>query len=96
MHNDLSFYIKKTNKHLYLYLLNGSTQVIAVSTDSRFLKKRLNKVSSHQLPELIANIFAHKLITCGIHEVYLHQTNIFHGKIATIIQTIRQCGIFVK
>jgi ribosomal protein L18 len=96
MDHQLTLYIKKTKKHLYVFLLQNGMQVMSISTDSKLIKKNLNLYKEKQLSGLLAHIFASKLQASGISVVSLAQTNVFHGKIATIVQILREYGILVK
>lgn len=94
--NNLSLCIKKTNKHLYLYLLQGHVQMFSVSTDSRYLKNIILQLSPKEVPEYLAHVFAYKLLLSGVSVVYYKSVNRYHGKVATVIETLRKLGVSVK
>lgn len=96
MNNTLRLCIKKTNKHLYLYILNDDTQIINISTDSRMLRSILAGIKYQYHPETISYVLATLLHNAGIHTVSYIQKYPYHGKIEIIINTLKKQGITVK
>ena len=93
MSKSLRLCIRKTNKHIYLYLLDNHQQLIMASTDCKHVKKELNIVDTRFYPELVANILAQKMMDAGLIGIQLTFSAVYHGKIQTIISVLRTRGI---
>nr|YP_007890563.1 ribosomal protein L18 [Histiona aroides]AGH24057.1 ribosomal protein L18 [Histiona aroides] len=96
MNNSLRLCIKKTNRHLYVYVLNNATQIINVSTDCRMLRAALTGINHLNHPEAISYILANLLHNTGVNTVSYVQKYPYHGKVATIISTLKKQGIVIK
>lgn len=88
--------IKKTNNHLYIYVLHNHMQVISVSTDNRQYKSFFSLFDSKYHSEALGYLLARKMVSHGLSSAYLIQRYPFQGKIAIIINTIKKHGIYIK
>ena len=96
MTNKLFLYIKKTNKHVYLYLLHEGVQIYSISTDSRILDTYLKSTAHSYHLETISHILTQKIKHYGFTEIYLVQRNVFHGNIRKIVDYVLKSGIPIK
>lgn len=96
MNNRLRLCIKKTNRHLHLYVLDSKTQLINISTNNRMLKNLLTALHNKYHTEAISYILARTLFNAGICTVSLIQSYPYHGKVRIIIETLKRNGIDIR
>lgn len=87
--------IKKTNQHLYAYVLYRGKQLITVSTNQTIIQHEIRMIHSNNYPEVIAFLLSEKIKESGLSNIYFKKTYVFHGKIKTIIEELRKNGIMV-
>lgn len=88
--------IKKTNHHLYIYVLYNDIQVIHVSTDNRQYKSFFSSLDNKYHPEALGYLLARKMTSHGLSSISFIQRYPFQGKIAMIINTVKKHGICIK
>lgn len=95
MNNKLYLRIKKTNQHLYAYILYNGKQLLTVSTNQKMIQKNVEKIDFQRFPELIGFYLSEKIKESGLSNIYLKKTYLFHGKIKTIVEELRKNGIII-
>nr|AGH24412.1 ribosomal protein L18 [Reclinomonas americana ATCC 50284] len=95
MSNKLYLCIKKTNQHLYAYVLHNGKQLLTVSTNQKMIKKNIEQIDSQRFPEIIGYLLSEKIKESGLSNIYLKKTYIFHGKVKTVVEELRKNGIII-
>jgi ribosomal protein L18 len=95
MNNKLYLRIKKTNQHLYAYILYNGKQLLTVSTNQKMIQKNVDRIDCQHFPELVGFYLSEKIKESGLSNIYLKKTYLFHGKVKTIVEELRKNGIII-
>nr|NP_044768.1 ribosomal protein L18 [Reclinomonas americana]O21256.1 RecName: Full=Large ribosomal subunit protein uL18m; AltName: Full=60S ribosomal protein L18, mitochondrial [Reclinomonas americana]AAD11883.1 ribosomal protein L18 [Reclinomonas americana] len=95
MDHKLYLRIKKTNQHLYAYVLYKGKQLVTVSTNQKIIRNDINKVNKKIYPEILGYLLSDKIKEFGFLNIYLKRTYLFHGKVKTIVDVLRKNGVVI-
>ncbi|MEK7847212.1 MAG: 50S ribosomal protein L18 [Nitrospinota bacterium] len=90
--------VYKSMKHIYTQVVDDSAgeTLASTSTVSKEFKDRMKSAKNLEAAKLVGEIVADKLIQRGIKKLVFDRNGyIYHGKIAAIVEKVREKGIIV-
>lgn len=90
---ELYLKIKKTNKHLYIYVMDNGKALFSVTTDSVLFREAIHDIDKSLYTHFLAYILASRLMNQNLLNIRKPRT--YRGTIAAIIENLKVNGIIV-